>query len=180
MQFPGGAAKPAFYIARRAAEVILELCFGQAPIASPPQTGSADQFALCAFDSIAVFHPLFERFGFLFPSSLLQNRRLLAHRQRTVLLIGFNALLAPRALGASLGAPFKPIRNSASGLLLQTAALSILLSGRDQRLHYGCKANLAQVMIQQALAEVDQRCRVKHLVTQLPVEGEVPAGMVTE
>ena len=45
----------------------------------------ADQLALCAFDSIAVFHPLFERFGFLLPSSLLQNRMMLAYRQRAVL-----------------------------------------------------------------------------------------------
>ena len=35
-------------------------------------------------------------------------------------------------------------------------------------------------MIQQALAEVDQGGRMEHLVPQLPVESEVPAGMVTE
>ena len=35
-------------------------------------------------------------------------------------------------------------------------------------------------MIQQALAEVDQRGRMEHIVTQLPVEGKVPTRMVTE
>jgi hypothetical protein len=71
------AVKALCNIAGRTDEVILELHFGQAPIASPPQTVGADQLALCAFDGIAVFHPLFERFGFLLPSSLLQNRMML-------------------------------------------------------------------------------------------------------
>jgi len=93
----------------------------------------ADQLALCAFDGIAVFHPLFERFGFLLPSSLLQDRMMLAYRQRAVLLIGLEALLAQRALGTGFRAPFKPIRDSAGGLLLQTAALTILLPSRANR-----------------------------------------------
>jgi hypothetical protein len=50
----------------------LELGFGPASIASPPQTVGADQLALRAFDGIAVFHPLFERFGLLLPPSPLQ------------------------------------------------------------------------------------------------------------
>lgn len=60
------------------------------------------------------------------------------------------------------------------------AALTSHQAGRDQSLQQGFKAQRAQIMIQQALAEVYQRGRMEHLVPQLPVEGEVPAGMVTE
>jgi len=52
----------------------------------------SDQFALRAFDGVAMFHPLFELLGSLFLPAPLQNRVLLADDQAAVFVSGGDAL----------------------------------------------------------------------------------------
>ena len=59
---------------------------------------------------------------------------MLAHRQRAVRVFGLDALLTQGTSGAGGHVPFKAIGDFARGLLLQTAALGVLLSGWTNRL----------------------------------------------
>ena len=64
---------------------------------------------------------------------------------------------------------------------IQTLAASACHQARlDQCLQHGLESDGAQVMIQQAPTEVDQRRGMEHLVPDLPVQREVPAGMVAD
>src|SRR5580693_3391437 len=69
---PTHMRQPAFDVACRADQIILQPHFGQAPVAGATQPVAADQFALRAFDGIALAHALFELLGLLFPPPLLQ------------------------------------------------------------------------------------------------------------
>ena len=60
------------------------------------------------------------------------------------------------------------------------AAVARHQSGGDQLLQHHVKTDRAQVMLQQALAEIDQRGGMEQLIAHLPVQGEIPTGMVAE
>ena len=63
---------PAFDVARRADQVVLQAHLRQAPVAGLTQPVATDQFALRAFDGVALMHALFECIGLLVPPPLLQ------------------------------------------------------------------------------------------------------------
>ena len=55
---------------------------------------SPDQFALRAFNGVAMSHPLLKGFGLLLLPSRLQGGVMLTHRQRAMGVLGLDALLA--------------------------------------------------------------------------------------
>src|SRR5437762_3674745 len=81
LDFPSLPPQPPLHIARGANEVVLQFHFGQTAIARPAQAVRPDQFALRAFDGIAMFHPHFEGVGLLLLAPALQQGVVLADHQ---------------------------------------------------------------------------------------------------
>jgi hypothetical protein len=87
------------------------------------------QFALRAFNGIAVFHALFEGVGLLLRSPVLQRAIMFSHQDRAVSLVFAQALSAQRAL-MTLSAELDAVVDFASGLLDQATALGTDFTGR--------------------------------------------------
>ena len=122
LHFPGEASQPAFDVAGRADEIVLQFGLGQTTIARPPQAMRPDQLTLGAFNGIAVFHALLEWFGALLLPARLQRRVVFAHHQTAVFMGGLEALRPQGTRRASGGVPFKTIRNFARRRRRQAAA----------------------------------------------------------
>src|SRR5437867_5096268 len=90
---------------------------------------ASDQFALGAFNAVAMFHPLLERLGLLLLPPGLQEAVVLAHQHGAVTLVFAQAPIAQEA-GVALGAELDAEAYFAAGLLHQAAPLGVELSGR--------------------------------------------------
>ena len=123
---------PAFDVARRADQVVLQAHLRQAPVAGLTQPVATDQFALRAFDGVALMHGLFERIGLLFPPPPLQVFVVLTHVERSVILVLPQALVLQRAILA-LFAPLEAEAHLSRCLLHQAAAVAAGLAGRADR-----------------------------------------------
>jgi len=134
-KFPRLAANPAFDIAGRSNEVVLQLRLGQATITRPAQAVCPHQLTLRAFDRVAMFHALLEGRGLLLLPSSLQHGVIFAHDQRAMPLPFSHTLSTPRAV-LTLGAELKTAAHLARGLLDQATALGTGFSGRTNRLAF--------------------------------------------
>ena len=106
LDFPGLLPKPPLHVAGRSAKVALQFHFGQAPEARAPQAVAPDQFALRAFDGVAMFHALLESVGWLFLAPRLQMGVMFTRGQRPMSLVLAQTLTAQQTIVA-LGTEFK-------------------------------------------------------------------------
>ena len=86
LHLPLQASDPAFDITSGANQIVLERDFLQPPVAGAPQAMGASQFAVGAFNGVALLHLLLERLGLHLPPPGLQWRVVLADDQASVLL----------------------------------------------------------------------------------------------
>src|SRR5215469_3248982 len=93
------------------------------------QAVGSHQFALGAFNGIAMFHPLLEGRCLLLLPTRLQGGVVLAHDQRAMLLAFAQTLRTQRAV-VTLSTELESVANIAGGRLHQTATLGVNLSGR--------------------------------------------------
>ena len=119
---------PAFGVAGRADQIVLQPHFGFSTVARIFQSMRAHQFAVGSFDGVAAFGLFPERFGLLFHPARLQRVVMLSNQERPVFLFLAQAALAQRAGRAKTISPFKAIGDPAT--LGQAAALGVLLAGR--------------------------------------------------
>ncbi|MDA1277160.1 MAG: hypothetical protein O2960_24365 [Verrucomicrobia bacterium] len=87
----------------------MQFHLGQTPEARAPQAMAADQFALRAFNGIAMFHALLKGVGLLLKSPRLQMGVMLAHGQCPMRLVFAQTLTAQRTIVA-LSPEFKAMR----------------------------------------------------------------------
>src|SRR5215831_5743771 len=126
---PSFPTNPALGIASCSNEIILQSYFGQTPIACMPQAVGSHQFALSAFNSVAMFHPLLESRCLLLLPARLQGSVVLADNQRAMSLAFAQTLRTQRAV-LTLSTELESVANIAGEGLQQTAALGINSSGR--------------------------------------------------
>src|SRR5690349_10021390 len=88
------------------------------------------QFTDRAFNGVALMHLLLKGLGALFDPASLQKLVVLAHNQRAVLLVGWNALLSQRAALAVALAPLKAVGDFSFAVLANAAAASAFVAGR--------------------------------------------------
>jgi hypothetical protein len=87
------------------------------------------QFTERAFDRVALMHLLLKGLGALFDPASLQKLVVLAHDQRAILLVGWNALLSQRAALAVALAPLKTVRDFGFAVLANAAAAPAFVAG---------------------------------------------------
>src|ERR1039457_1546687 len=129
LEGPSLPPQPPLHIASGANKVVLQFHLGQAAIARSPQAMAAHQFALRAFNGIAVFHALFQGVGLLLRSPVLQRGVMFSHQDRAVSLVFAQALSAQGAL-MTLSTELDAVVDFASGLLDQATALGAEFTSR--------------------------------------------------
>ena len=86
LDFPLQASDPAFDVAGRANQVVLERDFFQPSVTGAPQSVGAGQFAVGAFNGVALFHLLLKSLRLHLAPTRLQRRVMLADDQGPMLL----------------------------------------------------------------------------------------------